>query len=127
MMRRELLEFLKAFRKAILMMAALALVVVAGLYFDVDKTIIGSVVIFVGWFSGAFVSLLALIGLVPVVGPVVVTVLTLPFFWILNGLGYFVSAVAIKRGYTRDVLTYRVLTMVLLLGVVIGFIVGKLL
>ena len=126
-MRRALLEFLKAFRKAIIIWAGIALVVAAGLYFHVDKTIIGTVVIAVGWFTGAFAAALTLIALIPVVGPFAVTVLTLPFFWILNGLGYFVSIIAIKRGYTRDVLTYRVLTTVLLIGVILGYIVGKLL
>ena len=45
---------------------------------------------------------------------------------VINALGYFVSIVAIKKGYSKDVLNYRVLTIVLLIGIVIGYIIGKL-
>ena len=33
--------------------------------------------------------------------------------------------VAIRRGYSKDVLTYRGLTIALLVGIVIGYVVGK--
>ena len=35
-------------------------------------------------------------------------------------------AFAVRRGYSRDMLTYRGLTMALIAGIVIGFILGKL-
>lgn len=46
--------------------------------------------------------------------------------WLLNALGYLVSFLAIRRGYSKDVLTYRGLTVALLVGVVIGYVLGKL-
>ncbi|MFQ5582914.1 MAG: hypothetical protein ACE5GL_00580 [Calditrichia bacterium] len=52
--------------------------------------------------------------------------LALPIFWILNSIGYFLSIIAIKRGYSKTVLDYRVLTVVFLVGVAIGFVIGKL-
>ncbi|HGY56452.1 MAG TPA: hypothetical protein ENK44_12150, partial [Caldithrix abyssi] len=73
----------------------------------------------------AFVGLLNIIGLVPIIGPIIAKVLALPFFWLINALGYFVSILAIKRGYTKEVVNYRILTVVLLVGIVIGFILGK--
>ena len=60
------------------------------------------------------------------VGPLIVKVLALPFIWLLNGVGYLVSYVAIRRGYSQDVITYRALTVALLLGVIIGFVIGNL-
>ncbi len=60
------------------------------------------------------------------VGPVVVKVLSLPFIWLLNGIGYIVSLIAIKRGYTKDVLNTRIMTIMLLIGVTVGYILGKL-
>lgn len=39
-------------------------------------------------------------------------------------LGILVSYIAIKRGYSKDVLTYRGLTIALITGIVIGYIVG---
>jgi hypothetical protein len=53
-------------------------------------------------------------------------VLALPIYWILNALGYFVSLIAIKRGFSKDVINYRVLTIVFLVGIAVGFVIGKL-
>jgi hypothetical protein len=62
---------------------------------------------------------------VPVVGPLIVKVLSVGFVWLLNAVGYLVAFVAIRRGYSRDVLTYRGLTVALLVGIVIGYVLGK--
>lgn len=69
--------------------------------------------------------MMVLIGIVPWIGPLIVKVLALPFFWILNGLGYFASIVAIKKGHGKTVLNYRVLTIIFLVGVVVGYILGR--
>jgi hypothetical protein len=53
-------------------------------------------------------------------------VLSLPFLWLLNGVGYLVSIVAIRRGYSKDVLNYRVITVALLFGITFGYVLGKL-
>jgi hypothetical protein len=52
-------------------------------------------------------------------------ILSLPFIWILNGIGYLVSLVAIKRGYSKDVINYRMATATLIVGIIIGYIIGK--
>jgi hypothetical protein len=52
-------------------------------------------------------------------------VLSIGFIRLLNAVGYLVSFVAIRRGYSRDVLTYRGLTVALIVGIVIGHIPGK--
>ena len=92
---------------------------------EVDETIIGGVVVVFGLITQAFVGLISIIALVPFVGPIIAKLLALPVFWLINALGYFVSIVAIKKGYSKDVLNYRVLTIVLLIGIVIGYIIGK--
>jgi hypothetical protein len=51
-------------------------------------------------------------------------VLSLSFIWLLNAIGYLVSYIAIKRGYSKDVLTYRAVTIALITGIVIGYVVG---
>jgi len=55
--------------------------------------------------------------LIPILGPVIVKVLSIGFIWLLNALGYVVSYVAIKRGYSQDVLTYRGLTVALIIKI----------
>ena len=35
-------------------------------------------------------------------GPFLIKIVTIPIFWILNALGYIISAVAIKKGYATE-------------------------
>ena len=97
-----------------------------GLYFNVDRGLIAAGVVAVGLISNAFAWLVGIIALVPVIGPIIVKVLSIGFIWLLNAVGYLVSIVAIRRGYSKDVLTYRGLTIALVIGIVIGFVLGKL-
>jgi len=110
-------------------MALLAIVLVAlvivGLYLDWDARVLAGGAVLVGLLSGLFVWLVGLIGLVPFIGPVIVKVLSFSFIWLLNAMGYLMSYIAIRRGYSRDVLTYRGLNMALLIGIVIGYIVAQ--
>lgn len=96
-----------------------------GVHLGVDTRVIASVVFLLGLLSNAFAWLLGIIALFPVVGPLIVKALSLSIIWILNALGYLVSFVAIRRGYSRDVMTYRGLTVALIVGIIIGYIVGK--
>jgi tetrahydromethanopterin S-methyltransferase subunit F len=65
--------------------------------------------------------------MVPIVGPLLVKVLSLSIIWLLNAIGYLVSYIAIKRGYSKDVISYRGLTIALITGIVIGFVLASLL
>jgi len=89
------------------------------------KAIAGGAIVF-GILSSAFTWILGTLALFPILGPLLVKVLALPVIWLLNALGYLVSFVAIRRGYSQDVLTYRSLTIALLIGIVIGYVIGKL-
>jgi hypothetical protein len=109
----------------VLWIVMLGLVWVA-LAHNVNKSVIAGSVVIVGLVSNAFAWLLGVIALVPIIGPLIVKVLSIGFIWILNAVGYLVSLVAIKRGYSRDVLTYRGVTIAMIIGIVIGFIIGKL-
>ena len=97
-----------------------------GVHFNVDRGVIAAGVVVIGLISNAFAWLLGIIALVPIIGPIVVKVLSIGFIWLLNAVGYLVSYVAIRRGYSKDVLTYRGLTIALIIGIVIGFALGKL-
>jgi hypothetical protein len=92
----------------------------------VDTAVIAGSVLVVGLVTNAFAWLLGIVALVPLIGPLIVKVLSVGFIWLLNGVGYLVSYVAIKRGYSRDVLTYRGVTIALIIGIIIGFVLGKL-
>jgi len=118
-------QFLSNYRVAIFTWLLIFILVDAGLYYSVDKNIVGLTVLIVGVLGQAFAALIAWIGLVPVVGPMVAHVLSLPFIWLLNGIGYLISILAIRRGYSKDVLNYRVITLTLLFGITFGYVLGK--
>jgi hypothetical protein len=120
-------EFRQGTWKVMLPILLLLLVFLAlALKFGWNLKAVAAVTFAIGLLSNLFVWLLALIAVVPVVGPLVAKVLALPFIWLLNGLGYLVSYIAIRRGYTQDVITYRALTLALMLGIIIGFLLGNL-
>jgi len=93
----------------------------------VGPAAIAGIVVVLGLLSNAFAWLLGIVALVPIVGPLVVKALSIGFIWLINAVGYLVSMIAIKRGYSKDVLTYRGVTIALIIGIIIGFVLGKLL
>jgi hypothetical protein len=123
---RRIWEFIYSFRKIFIIWAILTIFVVIGFAVGLDKKAIAFFAIIFGLISQAFLGLINLIALIPIVGPLVAKVLALPIYWILNALGYFVSLIAIKRGFSKDVINYRVLTIVFLVGIAVGFVIGKL-
>ena len=120
-------QFLSNYRVAIVAWIIIIVLIEAGLYYRVDHNVVALGVLIVGVVGQAFGALIAWIGLVPLVGPMVAHVLSLPFLWLLNGVGYLASIVAIRRGYSKDVLNYRVITITLLFGITFGFILGRIL
>lgn len=98
-----------------------------GAYFEIDAKILAIWALAVGFITNGFVALATLVALVPILGPILVKLLSLPIFYLLNGSGYLVSLVAIKKGYGVEVVHHRLLTIILLVGVVIGYILGNLL
>ena len=63
---------------------------------------------------------------IPFFGPFVLKVITIPVFYILNAVGWIVSGVAIKKGYVNELSKSRTVTLALLIGIIIGYILGNL-
>ena len=122
----KLREFTATYRNAIIAWIVIVVLIEVGLYYHIDKNFIAIAAVLVGFLGQAFAALVAWIGLVPLVGPLVAKVLSIPFIWLLNGIGYLVSVIAIKRGYPKEVLNYRVITITLLVGITIGYVLGRL-
>ena len=91
----------------------------------VDQRALAGGIFLLGLVSNAFAWLLGIVAIVPIIGPLIVKALSLSIIWLLNALGYLVSLVAIKRGYSKDVMTYRGLTVALIVGIIIGYIAGR--
>lgn len=105
----------------------LVIVMIGGaLYFGIDKKIVLFITIVMGVFTQLFAGLGALVGMIPWVGPLIIKVVSIPIFWVLNAMGYVVSGVAIKKGYATELAKSRIVTLSLLIGVILGYILGHL-
>jgi len=122
----DIYRFLSRNRRMVITWLVILLAIGLGLLLKINKEIIAVAVVIFGIIANAFTGLVALIAMVPVVGPLIIKVLSLPLFWLLNALGYFVSVIAIRKGFGRDVVNYRIITVIFLIGFAVGFILAKL-
>ena len=119
-------QFITSNPKTIFTLLGIGIIIYLMLAYKLDIRAITIITLLLGYITNVFVGLTTLVGLVPVIGPLIVKVFTIPFFWLLNGIGYFTSAYAIKKGYGRDIMSHRLITIVLLTGIVLGYILGHL-
>ena len=119
-------QFIKSNSKTILTLMSIGISVYLMLVFNLDVRAITIITLILGFITNVFAGLTTLVGLVPVIGPLIVKVFTIPIFWLLNGLGYFTSVYAIKKGYGRDIMSHRLITITLLTGIILGYILGYL-
>ena len=115
-------KYLIAFLSVVLVIAIILLMV----QYHQDKRAIALVAVVAAFITHLFSSAVLLISAVPIIGPLIIKVLSIPFFWVINALGYFTSAIAIKKGYAHTVTTHRLVTIFLLIGIIIGYILGHL-
>ncbi len=123
-------NFLKDTRKMLIVWTFIVLIAGAGILLEFDRNILGGSVFVFGIISNAFAwlaaGILSGIGMIPFVGPVLVSILSSSVLWIINALGYFVSVVAIKAGHGKAVLNYRLIVIVFLTGLVAGYVIARL-
>ena len=117
-------EYLKKNKYHLLIWTILFSSMVIAITYGVDKKFVVFITLILGLFTQIFSGFGALVTTIPLVGPIIIKVFTIPFFWVLNALGYFVSVVAIKKGYKKEVASSRVLTIALLLGIIVGYVLG---
>ena len=117
---------LKIFYKKILFWVFLAIIVTFAIDYGIDKKVIVFSAFIISVFTEAFVGLSAIIAAVPIVGPMIIKIVTIPIFWVFNAMGTLVSGLAIKKGYATELTRGRILTLALLIGMIIGYIIGNL-
>ena len=122
----NLFKNIKKHTKTILTIIVISILVYIMLKFNLDVRAIAIITIILGFITNIYAGLIALIGLIPLIGPFIVQILSIPFFWFVNLMGYFTSFYAIKKGYRKEILNHRLVTMVLLFGIVLGYILGHL-
>ena len=124
-MNRQLI--VKSYGKNILLGLLLITAIGIALYYGIDKKIIVLSAFIICVFTELFVGVVALIAAIPLVGPMIIKIVSIPIFWVLNALGTLVSGIAIKKGYATELARGRIMTLALLIGMIIGYIIGNLL
>lgn len=119
--------FIRAYKKILIYFLIVLVCIWIAFLLHIDKKIIGFSVVIVGFITHLFMEMMGLIALIPVIGPLIVKIVTLPFIIIVNFIGYIVTLFAFKKGYKVEVAKSKMFTSALLIGIVIGFIVGRLL
>ena len=117
----------RSYQKNILLGLLVITAIGVALYCGIDKKIIVFAAFIIGVFTELFVGIVALIAAIPLIGPMIIKVVSIPIFWVLNALGTLVSGIAIKKGYATELAKGRIMTLALLIGMIIGYIIGNLL
>ena len=119
-------RFFKQYKFHLVLWLLIASGIILALQYGIDQKFVVFSTVILGIFTQVFAGLGALIAMVPIIGPFLVKIITIPFFWLINALGHGVSIVAIKKGYSKELVKSRVLTIAILVGIVIGYIMGNL-
>ena len=99
-------------------------------YSNIDNILIAALLALIGigieMFSHLFTYSLTLIQSIPHIGPIITKVITWPIFVTLNVAAYFVSLIVIRFKGIAMVKDARILTTIFLIGLLVGFILGRL-
>ena len=117
-------QYLKTHWKHIVVWTVIVSVIVVALRYGIDKKAVVFGTVLIGVFTQAFAGLAALVGALPLIGQFIVKIFALPIIWVIQATGSFVGAVAIKKGYSKEMVKSRVLTLALSIGILIGYIIG---
>ena len=120
------ITILLSYRKKIVIWMIAGCLIFAASYYGIDKKLIVFTAFIIGVFTEIFAGIGILVAAIPVVGPMRIKIVSIPIFWILNALGTLVSGIAIKKGYATELAKGRIMTLALLIGMIIGYIIGNL-
>ncbi len=123
--KKRISDFWASYRKFILLWLVIILFVAISIPLGFDKKIIAVVVLLVGFITSAFAALIGMVGAIPAIGPMIAKVITLPFFLLLNAVAYLFTFIALRMGFKRDIVRARIISTAFLVGIVIGFILGR--
>ena len=99
--------------------------IIYGPQYGINQRIVVLVTLVLGIFTQIFSGITSLIALIPFFGPFIIKIISIPIFYILNAVGWVVSGVAIKKGYANELSKSRTVTLALLIGIIIGYILGN--
>ena len=113
------------YRYKIIIWIFVTLIISTAIIYGIDKKLIVFTAFIFGVFTEIFAGLGVIVAAIPLIGPMIIKIVSVPVFWILNALGTLVSGIAIKNGYATELARGRIMTLALLIGMVIGYIIGN--
>ena len=123
------LSIIYSYKWKILFWIALFFLIVSAMVYGpeygINQRIILLITLVLGIFTQIFSGITSLIALIPFFGPFIIKVISIPIFYILNAIGWIVSGIAIKKGYANELSKSRTVTLALLIGIIIGYILGN--
>ena len=109
----------------IILFSLIGSAIIYGPQYGINQRIVVLVTLVLGIFTQIFSGITSLIALIPFFGPFIIKVISIPIFYILNAIGWVVSVIAIKKGYANELSKSRTVTLALLIGIIIGYILGN--
>ena len=109
----------------IILFSLMATAFIYGPEYGIDQKFVVFTTVVLGIFTQVFAGITSLVALIPFFGPFIIKVISIPIFYILNAVGWIVSGVAIKKGYVNELSKSRTVTLALLIGIIIGYILGN--
>jgi len=98
-------------------------------YFGVDKILSTAIVALLGIFMEVarqvFSQVIFIIQSIPYIGPIIAKVIVWPFFITINAVAYLVTLTFIRVKGVKEVANAKLLTAVFLIGILLGFILGR--
>ena len=122
MQRKSVLFY---YRYKIIIWIFVTLIISTAIIYGIDKKLIVFTAFIFGVFTEIFAGLGVIVAAIPLIGPMIIKIVSVPVFWILNALGTLVSGIAIKKGYATELARGRIMTLALLIGMVICYIIGN--
>jgi len=99
------------------------------IYFGVDKILSTAIVALLGIFMEVarqvFSQVIFIIQSIPYIGPIIAKVIVWPFFITINAVAYLVTLTFIRVKGVKEVANAKLLTAVFLIGILLGFILGR--
>ena len=99
------------------------------IYFGVDKILSTAIVALLGILMEVarqvFSQVIFIIQSIPYIGPIIAKVIVWPFFITINAVAYLVTLTFIRVKGVKEVANAKLLTAVFLIGILLGFILGR--
>jgi len=122
----KLSEFIKNNPRLFVAIGVIAASAYVMITLGLDVRAVAIIMLVMGFVARLFTGITVLLGMIPVIGPIMVKVITLPIIWIVNAGGSLTSVYAVKKGYGRDIVSFNFVVLVLLIGIIVGYILGQL-